>query len=244
MGFPSSSLGLALLIFLSASPAHSESHGNYSHAVDGFYESRFDEVGTLSGSGCTNPGPGRLFRSGEPDFSNPNTGRTLADNHIGFIVDLRAETSDLQDRERRYALSNGLGYVHFPLRGSEADPEQVTVTIYHPPTRRGGRHRVQRITVPTGEGAASVVEFIKRRLAASTNVLIHCAAGADRTGAMVGLYRGCDAWRAEFDAYGGHLYTPLERLMENARTPDALRHYGEITDRMGALSGPRRSCPH
>ena len=59
-------------------------HGNTQETVD---QGHFDQVGPLKS--CTYPGPGMLYRGGEPDFRNPNALKTLLRTHIGFVVDLR-----------------------------------------------------------------------------------------------------------------------------------------------------------
>jgi DSP-PTPase phosphatase fused to NAD+ Kinase len=106
--------------------------------------------------------PGRVYRSGQ--ISRWIIGNVLDRNDIRLIVDLNGEDPGDKDQlaELKAARERGIEVKRFPLRGNG------TGNIRHYAAALTELHRASRDGRP---------------------VLIHCHAGANRTGAAVGFYR-------------------------------------------------------
>ena len=106
--------------------------------------------------------PGEVYRSGmlHPDLWQP----TLEQYDIRIIVSLLGEEVGRpdQDAERRVAEALGIERIVLPMRGN-------------------GRGDVQRY--------ADAIETIVQARRRQQPTLVHCAAGTNRTGAVVALYR-------------------------------------------------------
>ncbi len=106
--------------------------------------------------------PGRIYRSGQ--LSAALVKRTLAEHRIKVIVALLAEEPDNADHraEVQAACELGIELKRFPLRGDG--------------TGDLGRY---------ADALAAIVEADR----AHKPVLVHCAAGAQRTGGAIAFYR-------------------------------------------------------
>ncbi len=147
--------------------------------------------------------PGRLFRSGQ--LSARLVGDVLAEQRVGVVVDLTHPDADDADQraEARAIQALGIQHVRLPLDGSG------TGDVRH---------------------YAGAIAAIARARSLGTPVLVHCAAGARRTGGVIATYQllvaGARSERAyaELDRYGR---TPV------AETP--LLAY--LNDNMGTVAG-------
>ncbi len=106
--------------------------------------------------------PGRIYRSGQ--ISKWMIEKTLARHQIGVIVDLTALNPNDEHQRAELAAAEKLGVKHIRL-----------------PLRGDGTGQIHRY--------AQAVKLLVDCKQAGTPVLVHCAAGADRTGGVVFAYR-------------------------------------------------------
>ncbi|MBI2438149.1 MAG: dual specificity protein phosphatase family protein [Lentisphaerae bacterium] len=127
--------------------------------------------------------PELIYRSGQ--IPSARLQATLARHHIGVLIDLTGNQPgkelQLKDKERAAAARLGIEYHNFPLRGDG------TGDIAH---------------------YAQAIAILHSCRRAGRPALIHCAAGAQRTGGVVAAYRvlverrsPAEA-RAELERYG------------------------------------------
>lgn len=110
--------------------------------------------------------PGRIYRSGQ--IASRLIGDVLSDNQIDVVVDLTndspSDPAELADKQAEIAAIDRLGI-----------------------------ERHQHILIPDGTGDlvtyAAAVKSVADGAAAGKRVLVHCAAGSQRTGGVVALYR-------------------------------------------------------
>ncbi|MDD5678867.1 MAG: dual specificity protein phosphatase family protein [Kiritimatiellae bacterium] len=126
---------------------------------------------------------GLIYRSGRLPLDRAQA--TLANHHIRVLIDLTENKPDnrFQLKERMAAVALGIEYHNFPLAGDGTGDIRSyarAIAVMHQ-ARRGGKP-----------------------------VLVHCAAGAQRTGGVVAAYRvlverkSPDEARAELKRYGWH----------------------------------------
>src|SRR5215469_2630596 len=106
--------------------------------------------------------PGRIYRSGQ--ISRHVIRRTLADNHIGVIIDLSSRWEATPDAKAERVVAHDLGI------------ERINLTL-----------------LGNGTGDPNiypkVIEDIIRGNREGKAVLVHCQSGAQRTGGVVATYR-------------------------------------------------------
>lgn len=110
--------------------------------------------------------PGRIYRSGQ--IASRLIGDVLRDNQIDVVVDLTndapSDPAELADKQAEIAAIDRLGI-----------------------------ERHQHVLIPDGTGDlvtyAAAVKSVADGAAAGKRVLVHCAAGSQRTGGVVALYR-------------------------------------------------------
>lgn len=125
--------------------------------------------------------PGLVYRSGRLPLNRAQA--VLAENRICVLIDLTEPSPEnrFQPKEREAAAALGIEYYNFPLRGDG-----------------------------TGDikNYALAIATLHQARASGKTVLIHCAAGAQRTGGVVAAYRvlvegrSPEAARAELERYG------------------------------------------
>lgn len=106
--------------------------------------------------------PGEIFRSGQ--MSSPLVEKVLREHHIKVIVDLNGDHTGLDgiEAEQRAVRDLGIDYECYPLNGDgTGDIRQY----------------------------ARALERIQQATALGEPVLVHCAAGVQRTGGVVATYR-------------------------------------------------------
>lgn len=124
---------------------------------------------------------GIIYRSGRLPLDRAQA--TLANHHIRVLVDLTENNpgNRFQLKERAVAAALGIEYHNFPLIGDGTG----NITNY-----------------------ANAIAVMHQARRAGKPVLVHCAAGAQRTGGVVAAYRvlverkSPDAARAELKRYG------------------------------------------
>lgn len=118
--------------------------------------------------------PGMIYRSGQLDSALVE--RTLTDADIRVIVNLCRHDPDDPDQEaeRDVAARHGIEYATFGLRGNGTGDIQAY---------------------------ADALAMMARAHRRGDPVLVHCAAGAQRTGAAVAFYRMLVQERAPSEAY-------------------------------------------
>lgn len=106
--------------------------------------------------------PGRLYRSGQ--ISRRVIRRTLADNHIGVIIDLSSKWEATPDAKTERAVADDLGIrrINLTLLGNGTGDPAIYPRV------------IEDIVQANREGKA---------------VLVHCQSGAQRTGGIVAAYR-------------------------------------------------------
>lgn len=131
--------------------------------------------------------PGRVYRSGQ--LSRWMLEPMLARHNVGTIVDLQGidPTSEDQEFEIKAAERLGVELLRFPLAGN-------------------GTGDIERY--------ADAVQAIAERERAGQPVLVHCAAGSQRTGGVVAAYRLLVRGDSPEEAYA-----ELERFNWDADTP-------------------------
>jgi len=153
--------------------------------------------------------PGRLFRSGQ--ISARLIEPTLRDNHIQVIVALSKDGMKPQDlaAEERAAADLGIDRELFPLSGDGTG----NVEIY-----------------------ANAIAAIDRAAKADKPALVHCVAGAQRTGGVIAAYHLLVKKRSPADAYAellrfGHDPHDNPKLLEYLNA-----HMREIAERLVAMN--------
>ena len=122
--------------------------------------------------------PGRIYRSGQ--IASRLIADVLRDNHIDLVVDLTNDS---------------------PSDPAELADKQAEIAAI----ARLGIERQQHILIPDGTGDlvtyAAAVKSVADGAAAGKRVLVHCAAGSQRTGGVVALYRLLVQHKAPAEVY-------------------------------------------
>ena len=122
--------------------------------------------------------PGRIYRSGQ--IASRLIADVLRDNHIDLVVDLTNDS---------------------PSDPAELADKQTEIAAI----ARLGIERQQHILIPDGTGDlvtyAAAVKSVADGAAAGKRVLVHCAAGSQRTGGVVALYRLLVQHKAPAEVY-------------------------------------------
>lgn len=124
---------------------------------------------------------GQIYRSGQ--ISPSVIKKTLVSNHVRVVVDLTGRIPDDANQKAEVEACRELGVEHlnFPLRGDG------TGSVDH---------------------YVDAIEAMHRAVAGGKPVLVHCVAGAQRTGGVIAAYRllvqrkSADAVQAEMLQYG------------------------------------------
>lgn len=118
--------------------------------------------------------PGAIYRSGQ--LSKELVKSTLLKHNIRLVIDLTLEDRNDPDQatEQKTVTELGIEYEHFPLQGD-------------------GRGDLRNY--------ASAIAAMVEAQANGKPVLIHCAAGVQRTGAIVAAYRLLVEHKASSDVY-------------------------------------------
>lgn len=178
-----------------------ESKGSYDNAIEGFYGSaqhrdqgHFDRLKISTPQSLFH----NVFRSGQPNYSNPNALDTLQQNGIKLVLNLRKEsTAETINSERALLESLGIELMSLPLDTSE-NPDPLV-----------NSPKLTRQTLQT------LTEYLRSH--PNNGVLIHCMHGEDRTGVLIRLLRELNGELPadtikEFNAYGGSFYPALKKL--------------------------------
>lgn len=128
---------------------------------------------------------GRVFRSGDTGSASDDDLKRLNQMGIKFICDLRSdlEVADKPDRNPQSAKS----VVHFPVQANINRADRFRLLIMTRPQLE--QLVIDLYTQIILEQNATIMGDILRRLADPDNLpaLIHCTAGKDRTGLLIGL---------------------------------------------------------
>ncbi len=146
--------------------------------------------------------PGEIYRSGQ--ISRNLIGGVLDRHRIGVVIDLNGLDPRDADQQVEAAVSNakGLRHYRFPLRGN-------------------GTGDIERY--------ASAIEVMVESQRRGIPVLVHCVAGAQRTGACIAFYRLLVRNDPPAD-----VYAELMRYGWNPKTDQDLLDY--VNSQMGELA--------
>jgi protein tyrosine/serine phosphatase len=147
--------------------------------ADGTFNLR--DVGGLPAADGLSVRPGSLFRSGDLGRLTSAGAERLRALGVALVVDLRT-TAEIERRGRYPFEGHGIEYRHVPLMEARTiEPESVPREL--PPDILF--QLLRRFAEDGGERLGEVLRLLASEPA--TPALVHCVAGKDRTGAVVGV---------------------------------------------------------
>lgn len=214
ISFKATIFTLSILIFSQFS------YAGYDNKATGFFLKHFAMVKDLKDTSCKQFIK-TVYRGGQPDFSAGDAWiNKIKASKVKVVFDLRSETTNAIN-ERDILLKNGIGYVKIPLSTSgNIMPATLTVEVAEP-TNGFSSSVITKTAMPRVEAAIYVLSLMNKVISEQSEnaIYLHCQRGEDRTGLMVALLRECNgnAWKSEFNEYGGVMYKPLQALMDEVR---------------------------
>ena len=193
------------------------SFAGYDSKVSGFYLNHFAQPKDLKDNACKQFLK-TVYRGGQPVFDGTDTWiNKIKSSKIKMVFDLREETKHAA-LERDTLLKNGIGYVKLPLRTSgNTQPENFEVEVAYPAINKFQSPIRTKTLMNSVEATIYVLNLMEAIIDKQTDesIYLHCQRGEDRTGLMVALLRNCGSFKSEFLDYGGVMYKPLQKLMDD-----------------------------
>lgn len=190
--------------------------------------------------------PGVLFRSDLVTGPDPQDAARIAACNIGWVADLRG-AAEREARPNAWLADAGAEIAGFDVAG-RGNPEALARAVASGDGRAGAHALMVEVYRQFPEGAMPVIDAISRRIAETGDVvLIHCAAGKDRTGFVVAAILtaagvGLPAVEADFLTSHGRVH---QRTRDYTR--EAMRAVlGEDLDEeaLDVISGVHRDFLH